>query len=65
MLTQYPINPFTTTQKVVTHDGEIRESAAVLELLEKFRNAGKPLHANISKNTLRVELPQDIMKRLL
>ena len=43
MLTQYPINPFTTTQKVVTHDGEIRESAAVLELLEKFRNAGKPL----------------------
>ncbi len=43
MLMQYPINPFTTTQKVVTHDGEIRESAAVLELLEKFRNAGKPL----------------------
>ena len=43
MLMQYPINPFTTTQKVVTHDGEIRESAAVLELLETFRNAGKPL----------------------
>ena len=27
----------------MTHDGEVRESFAVLELLEKFRNAGKPL----------------------
>ena len=43
MLRQYTVNPFTTTQRIVTHDGETRESAAVLELLEKFRNAGKPL----------------------
>ena len=43
MLTQYSVNPFTTTQKIVTHDGKTQESAAVLELLEKFRNSGKPL----------------------
>ena len=53
MLMQYPINPFTTTQKVVTHDGEIRESAAVLELLEKFRNAGKPLHEHLQEHSSR------------
>ena len=50
MLTQYPINPFTTTQKVVTHDGEIRESAAVLELLEKFRNDSKPLREYLQEH---------------
>ena len=43
ILKEYTVNPFTTTQRIVTHDGETRESAAVLELLEKFRNAGKPL----------------------
>ena len=65
MLTQYPVNSFTTTQKVLTgesyatmqaEDGrsttkrksllpevKSQESFAVLELLEKFRNAGKPL----------------------
>ncbi len=53
MLMQYPINPFTTTQKVVTHDGEIRESAAVLELLEKFRNAGKPLREYLQEHSSR------------
>ena len=53
MLMQYPINPFTTTQKVVTHDGEIRESAAVLELLEKFRNAGKPLREYLQEHPSR------------
>ena len=51
MLRQYPINPFTTTQKVVTHDGEIRESAGVLELLEKIRNAGKPLHEHLQEHS--------------
>ena len=53
MLMQYPVNTFTTTQKVVTHDGEIRESAAVLELLEKFRNAGKPLHEHLQEHSSR------------
>ena len=53
MLMQYPINPFTTTQKIVTHDGEVRESAAVLELLEKFRNAGKPLHEHLQEHSSR------------
>ncbi len=43
MLKQYSVNPFTTTQKIVTHDGKTQESAAVLGLLEKFRNVGKPL----------------------
>ncbi len=43
MLLQYPVNVYTTTQKFVTHDGEVRESYAVLELLEKLQNAGKPL----------------------
>ena len=43
MLRQYPVNNFTTTQRVLTADGETQESYAVLELLEKFRNAGKPL----------------------
>ena len=53
MLTQYRVNVFTTTQKVVTHDGEIRESAAVLELLEKFRNAGKPLREYLQEHSSR------------
>ena len=44
MLTKYPVNPLTTTQKMMTHDGKISDSAAVLELLDEFRNAGKPLH---------------------
>ena len=43
MLRQYPINSFTTTQKILTAEGETQESFAVLELLEKFRDAGKPL----------------------
>ena len=43
MLRQYRVNSFTTTQRVLTADGETQESYAVLELLEKFRNAGKPL----------------------
>ena len=44
MLRQYPVNSFTTTQRVLTAEGETRESYAVLELLEKFRNTGKPLN---------------------
>ena len=43
MLRQYPVNSFTTTQRVLTAEGETQESYAVLELLEKFRNTGKPL----------------------
>ncbi len=43
MLTQYSVNSFTTTQKILTAEGKYQESHAVLELLEKFRNAGKPL----------------------
>ena len=43
MLMQYGVNPFTTTQKVLTASGKSWESFAVLELLEQFRNAGKPL----------------------
>ncbi len=43
MLRQYPVNSFTTTQRVLAADGETQESYAVLELLEKFRNTGKPL----------------------
>ena len=43
MLQQYRVNSFTTTQRVLTADGETQESYAVLELLEKFRSAGKPL----------------------
>ncbi|MCY4552507.1 MAG: tetratricopeptide repeat protein [Candidatus Poribacteria bacterium] len=43
MLRQYPINSLTTTQRVLTAEGKTQESYAVLELLEKFRNAGKPL----------------------
>ena len=43
MLREYTVNPFTTTQRIVTHNGKTQESAAVLELLEKFRNAGNPL----------------------
>ncbi|MDE0397841.1 MAG: tetratricopeptide repeat protein [Candidatus Poribacteria bacterium] len=43
MLRQYPVNSFTTTQRVLTADGETQESYAVLELLEKFRNTGRPL----------------------
>ena len=43
MLRQYPVNSFTTTQRVLTAEGETRESFAVLELLEKFRRTGKPL----------------------
>ena len=44
MLRQYPVNSFTTTQRIMTADGETQESFAVLELLEKFRNTGKPLN---------------------
>ena len=36
MLRQYPVNSFTTTQRVLTADGETQESYAVLELLEKI-----------------------------
>ena len=43
MLTQYPVNSSTTTQKILTAEGKYQESPAVLDLLEKFRNAGKPL----------------------
>ena len=43
MLRQYPVNSFLTTQRILTAEGETQESFAVLELLEKFRNAGKPL----------------------
>ena len=65
MLRQYPVNSFTTTQRLLNSESyatmqtgntpsdtkqrtlpaevEIRESFEVLELLEKFRNAGKPL----------------------
>ena len=44
MLRQYPVNSFTTTQRVLTADGETQESYAVLELLEKFRRTGKPIN---------------------
>ena len=43
MLRQYPVNSFTTTQRILTADGKTQESYAVLELLEKFRRTGKPL----------------------
>ena len=65
MLRQYPVNSFTTTQRLLNSESyatmqtgntpsdtkqrtlpaevEIRESFEVLELLEKFRDAGKPL----------------------
>ena len=43
MLRQYPVNSLLTTQRILTAEGETQESLAVLELLEKFRNAGKPL----------------------
>ncbi len=43
MLRQYPVNSLTTTQKILTPDGELRNTHAVLQLLEKFRCAGKPL----------------------
>ena len=66
MLRQYPVNSFTTTQRLPTSESyttmqtdddkstarqiilpaevKSRESVAVLELLEKFRNAGKSLN---------------------
>lgn len=44
MLRQYPVNSLLTTQRVLTAEGETQESYAVLELLEKFRNTGKPLN---------------------
>ena len=53
MLAQYSVNPFTTTQKIVTHDGKTQESAAVLELLEKFQNAGKPLQEYLQEHSSR------------
>ena len=37
------MNSITTTQKILTAKGETQESFAVLKLLEKFRNAGRPL----------------------
>ena len=43
MLTQSSVNSFTTTQKILTAEGKYQESSAVVELLEKFRHAGKPL----------------------
>ena len=43
ILRQYPVNSFTTTQRILTTEGETQESFAVLELLEKFRRTGKPL----------------------
>ena len=65
MLRQYPVNSFTTTQRLLNGESyttmqtgntpsdtkqrtlpaevEIRESFEVLELLEKFRDTGKPL----------------------
>ena len=43
MLRQYPVNSFTTTQRILTAEGETQESFTVLELLEKFRRTGKPL----------------------
>ena len=43
MLRQYPVNSFTTTQRILTAEGETQESYAVLELLRELRNAGKPL----------------------
>ena len=65
MLMQYPVNSFTTTQRVLIGEPystmqagngisttiqrglpaeeKLRESVAVLELLEKFRNVGKPV----------------------
>lgn len=53
MLTQYQVNTFTTTQKIVTHDGETHESPAVLELLNKFRNTGKPLSEYLQEHSSR------------
>ena len=53
MLTQYPVNSFTTTQRVMTAEGETQESYAVLELLEKFRNTGKPLSEYLQKHPSR------------
>ncbi len=50
MLKQYPVNSFTTTQRVLTAEGKTQESYAVLELLEKFRNAGKPLSEYLHKH---------------
>ena len=43
ILTQYPVNSFTTTQRFLTANGEHQNSAVVLGLLDKFRNIGKPL----------------------
>ncbi|MCY4568827.1 MAG: tetratricopeptide repeat protein, partial [Candidatus Poribacteria bacterium] len=53
MLRQYPVNSFTTTQRVLTAEGETQESFAVLELLEKFRNTGKPLSEYLQKHPSR------------
>ena len=53
MLRQYPVNSFTTTQRVLTAEGETQESYAVLELLEKFRNAGKPLSEYLHERSSR------------
>ena len=53
MLKQYPVNRFTTTQKILTAEGKYQESAAVLKLLEKFRNAGKPLREHLQEHSSR------------
>ena len=53
MLRQYPVNSFTTTQRVLTAEGETQESYAVLKLLEKFRNAGKPLSEYLYRQSAR------------
>ena len=53
MLRQYPVNSFTTTQRILTAEGETQESFAVLELLEKFRNTGKPLSEYLHRQSSR------------
>ena len=49
MLTRYPVNDFITTQRFLTVEGEHQNSLAVLELLEKFRSAGKPLEEYLDR----------------
>ena len=36
MLKQYPVNRFTTTQKILTAEGKYQESAAVLKIIRKI-----------------------------
>ena len=53
MLRQYPVNSFTTTQRVLTAEGKPQESYAVLELLKKFRRTGKPLSEYLNRQSSR------------